>query len=202
MKELTKRQEEILTFIREFKEDKGYPPVNREIAAHFKISVKAAHDHIKALQKKGKITLVKGRSRTLECTQDNTYEKTRDIPLLGEVAAGIPIQAEENYNGSITVPSNLLGVGKEFFALRVEGESMIEAGILDGDIAIIQSQTTANNGDTVVARVDDGSVTLKEFYKEPNRIKLKPRNSALSDIYAKDVNILGKLHMIFRTYGS
>ncbi len=202
MKGLTKRQEEILAFIRKYKEENGYPPVNREIAAHFSISVKAAHDHIKALQKKNKITLVKGRSRTLECTPDSTLEKTRDIPLLGEVAAGIPIHAEENYDGNITIPSTLLHAQKKYFALRVEGESMIGDGILDGDIAIIQYQNTANNGDIIVARVGDKPVTLKRFYREPSRIRLEASNEKFIDIFSKDVSVVGKLHMIFRTYGS
>ncbi len=200
MKELTKRQSEILGFIREFKATNGYPPVNREVAAHFSISVKAAFDHLKALERKGMVTSAKGRSRTIECVSSDADEQFRKVPLLGQVAAGIPIDAEENRDSMITVPNTLLKANKEYFALKVDGESMVEAGIMDGDIAIVQKQVTANNGDTVVARVDDGNVTLKEFYRESNRVRLQPRNSEMAPIFSQNVAIVGKLHILYRSY--
>ncbi len=199
-KEPTRRQKEVLDFIREFKKEKGFPPVTREIAAHFKFSVKAAYDHIQALEKKGILTSTPGQSRTLELASNYEDEKVTEIPLLGNIAAGVPLDAEENVERLISVPTAILKSNKDYFALRVQGESMIEAGILDGDIAIIQRQVTANKKDTVAARVNGEGVTLKVFYPEPNRIKLEPRNSEMSPIFSQDVEVLGKLHMIFRSY--
>ncbi|MCA1949877.1 MAG: transcriptional repressor LexA [Treponema sp.] len=203
MKELTERQREVLSFISAFTKAHTYPPTIREIADHFSISVKGAYDHLSALKKKGYLRLADKRSRTIEVVQDKTeHEKTEQpiqIPILGTVAAGKPILAEENWEGTISVPPSLVKKQGEYFALNIRGDSMIEAGIMDGDLAVIEKRETAHNGEIVVAVVDD-AVTLKRFYKESNRIRLQPENSAYSPIYCQDVRVLGRLSCIIRSY--
>ena len=201
MKNLTKRQTEILSFIRKHIEEHKYPPTLREIGGNFGISSKGAFDHIKALEKKNKIRYNGKHSRTIEILEDadETEEKFVKIPLLGDVAAGIPILAEENFSGYIPIAKEILKNGK-YFALNVKGDSMLNAGILDGDIAIIQQRNHAENGDIIVARLNDEAVTLKRFYLENNRIKLKAENPVYPPIYTQNINILGKLHYIVRNY--
>jgi len=203
MKELTERQREVLSFISAFTKSHTYPPTIREIADHFSISVKGAYDHLNALKKKGYLKLEDKRSRTIEVVHnDSELEKTKqllEIPILGTVAAGKPILAEENWEGTISLPPAMVKKQGEYFALHIRGDSMIEAGIMDGDIAVIEKRETAHNGDIVVAVVDD-AVTLKRFFKESNRIRLQPENSAYSPIYCQDVRLLGKLSCIIRSY--
>lgn len=203
MKELTERQREVLSFISAFTKAHTYPPTIREIADHFSISVKGAYDHLSALKKKGYLRLADKRSRTIEVVHDKTeHERTEQpvqIPILGTVAAGKPILAEENWEGTISVPPSLVKKQGEYFALNIRGDSMIEAGIMDGDLAVIEKRETAHNGEIVVAVVDD-AVTLKRFYKESNRIRLQPENSAYSPIYCQDVRVLGRLSCIIRSY--
>jgi repressor LexA len=200
-KVLTSRQMEILEFIKTFLHTHKFPPTVREVAANFRISVKGSYDHIKALEKKGWLNSTLSKFRTLElvdeaaATQEASVQRIR---ILGNVAAGNPIFAEENYNGDIDVPARMLGKG-EYFALSVKGDSMKDAGILDGDIAIINRQSVAENGQIVVALLDD-SATLKKFYKERNRVKLKSENADYPPIYATDVRILGKLSCVIRQY--
>lgn len=200
MKGLTKRQKEILEFIKEFILLHKYPPSIREIAAAFGISSSGAHDHIKALVKKGEINFDAKRSRAIEVTSLSTgTEEILEIPLLGNVAAGMPLLAEENLEGYIKVAASTLKDGSHF-ALHVKGDSMQNAGILDGDIAVFMQKNTANNGDIVIARINDEAVTLKRFYKEKNRIRLKAENAVYPPIYSQNVRILGKLQYIFRKY--
>ena len=198
MKNLTKRQIEVLDFIRIFIESHKYPPTIREIAQNFKISVKGGYDHVKALEKKGVISCDTNRSRAIEIKSKNNDVEIISIPILGHVAAGLPVMATENFEGYITLPSDMLK-NREYFALIVRGDSMINAGILDGDTAIIQQNPTAENGEIIVAMVDE-AVTLKRFYKEKNRVKLKAENDAYSPIYTQDIKILGKLVKILRSY--
>jgi repressor LexA len=200
MKKLTARQEEILQFIRDYIETNKFPPTVRETAENFQISVKGAHDHLKALEKKSCIRCNSKRSRAIELLDQTprTELQTRSIPVLGHVAAGAPIFAEENYDGEICVPSGMLKAGK-YFALKVKGDSMTDAGIRDGDMAVIHQQNTAENGDIIVAMIDE-SVTLKRFFLEKNRVMLKPENPAYHPIYTKDVQILGRLATIYRNY--
>ena len=201
MKAPTRRQTEVLEFIKTFLLGHKYPPTIREIAGHFGISVKGAYDHVKALEKKGLISCDNNRSRAIEIISPEAEESDGDqiqVPLLGHVAAGIPLFAEENYEGSLSLPRSMVGNGRTF-ALRVEGESMTGAGIMDGDIAVFVQQAQVENGQIVVAMVDE-AVTLKRFYKEKNRIRLQAENPAFPPLYTADVRVLGRLVALIRSY--
>ncbi|MFA7566053.1 MAG: transcriptional repressor LexA [Alkalispirochaeta sp.] len=199
---ITARQQEILNFIISYIQDYKYPPTIREISENFAISTKGAHDHVKALEKKRRIRCDTGRSRAIEVLNPpetpSSVDEVREIPLLGNVAAGAPLLSVENQDGAVKVPASYLR-NKDYFALHVQGNSMIGAGILDGDVAIIEQQPVAENGDIVVAMVEE-SVTLKRFYREANRVQLKAENPAYPPIYTRDVRILGKLAHIVRSY--
>lgn len=205
MKSITARQTEVLNFIKSFISDHSYPPTVREVASAFSISVKGAYDHIKALEKKSYITCDNKRSRAIEvCDPDDFQNPVKEedivnIPLLGNVAAGLPLSAEENNDGYIPYPGSQLPKGNHF-ALTVQGDSMVGAGILDGDTAIILQQPVAENGQIVVA-VLNGAVTLKRFYREKERIRLEAENENYSSIYSSDLQILGKLVAVMRQYG-
>ncbi len=200
MKKLTERQEEVLSFIKEFINTNKYPPTMREIASSFQMTANGAYDHVKALEKKGKIHCDVKRSRAIGVI-DNEKEKEEiiDIPLLGNVAAGIPLFTEENFDGYIKIAASNLSTGTHF-ALIVKGDSMQDIGIMDGDTAIMIQKQTAENGDIIVAMVNDEAVTLKRFFKEKNRIKLKAENPVYPPIYSQNVRILGKLQYLIRSY--
>jgi len=183
MKDLTQKQKQILEFITNFVKEKNYPPSIREIADHFQITPKGAYDHLKAIEKKGFIKTEKNRSRAIELVKTNTdvdFDMIK-IPLVGRVAAGAPILAEENIEEYLTFPRSMIPANSErdIFALRVTGDSMIDAKINDGDIAIIKKTSTAENGDIVVALIDD-EATLKYFYKEKVKKEL--------NLYEKSIN--------------
>ncbi len=201
MKGLTKRQEETLDYIKVYIQNHSYPPTIREMAASFNISVKGAYDHIKALEKKGRIKCDGNRSRTIEILdkQAEPEPETIQIPILGKVAAGLPLLAEENFEGSLNMPANRFRSGS-YFALHVSGDSMQDIGILDGDVAIFMQKNTAENGDVVVAMINDEAYTLKRFYREKNRIKLKAENPVYPPIYTQNVKVIGKLKSIVRDY--
>jgi len=199
MKQLTPRQQEILDFLTGFIEKNSYPPTIRETAKAFSISVKGAYDHIKALEKKGVIKLQENRSRALEIvSKKESDDSVTEVPLLGTIAAGNPILAEENWKGSVRVPVEYARTGT-CFALRVQGDSMRDAGIRSGDLAIIEQRPTAENGEIVAALIED-SATLKRFFRENNRIRLQAENPDYAPIYTQDVRILGKLKAILRSY--
>jgi repressor LexA len=201
MKEPTKRQLEVLSFITGYLQDHAYPPTIRELADHFTISVKGAQDHITALKKKGFLKQEDKKSRTIELTKnsDNDNEFVA-IPVLGTVAAGRPILAEENREGYIRLSRTLLKKNSSYFALRVRGDSMIGAGIIEGDIAIIEQQNTVQNGEIAVFLLDNAA-TLKIFYRENTRIKLQPANPKYpATYYSHDVKVLGRLAHILRSY--
>jgi repressor LexA len=201
MKEPTQRQREVLTFISDYIKSHYYPPTIREVAEHFSISVKGAYDHVLALKKKDKLKLGGKRSRTMEVVrgeEDWGVEGFEEIPMLGVVAAGRPILAEENWDGSVPMHNSFLKKNKQYFALKVKGDSMKDAGILDSDTALVQKQNFARDGEIVVAVVDE-AVTLKRFFKEANRIRLQPENSDYLPIYSQDVKILGKLAYVIRS---
>jgi repressor LexA len=200
MKEPTRRQREVLTFIIDFIHSHSYPPTIREIAEYFSVSVKGAYDHVTALKRKGKLKFEDKRSRAMEVVRTSEeweYNNMVNIPILGVVAAGRPILAEENWDGNIPVHSSFLKKNRQYFALKVRGDSMTGAGILEKDTALFQKQNTAKNGDIVVAVVDE-KVTIKRFFKETNRIRLQPENPAHNPIYSQDVRVLGKLAYVIR----
>jgi len=202
MRKPTKRQEEVIGFIAEYIHTHAYPPTIREVADFFSISVKGAHDHLTALKKKGLLKQGDKKPRTMELVKSGEEEQDfREIPILGTVAAGRPILAIENMDGSIRFHKSLLKTGKDYFALKVCGDSMEEAGIMNGDTAVIEHQNMVRNGEIAVVMLDDDAVTLKTFYRESARIRLQPENSKYSPIYCSgDVRILGKLAHIYRSY--
>ncbi|MDR3139349.1 MAG: transcriptional repressor LexA [Treponema sp.] len=201
MKDLTQRQQAVLFFIAEYVNSHAYPPTIREIAEHFSISVKGAHDHITAIKKKGYIKQGDKSPRTLEIVKrgEDEREGVIEIPILGTVAAGRPILTEEDQEGSLLLPLSLVKKEKDYFALKVRGESMTGAGIVDGDMAIIEKQGMVLNGEIAVIVVDE-AVTLKRFFKERNRIRLQSENPEYSPMYSQDVRVLGRLAFIFRSY--
>jgi repressor LexA len=201
MKELTQRQKEILSFIAGYINQHNYPPTIREIGDFFSISVKGAHDHVTALKRKGVIKQVDKRSRTMELVGEGRASLNRlvEIPLLGTVAAGIPILSEENWDGTVQINDALLKKNRKYFALKVRGDSMVGAGIMDGDMAVIEKQSIAKNGEIVVAVMDE-AVTLKRFFKESKRIKLQAENANYPPIYSQNVRLLGRLVHIIRSY--
>ncbi|MDR2619455.1 MAG: transcriptional repressor LexA [Treponema sp.] len=202
MKEPTERQQEVLDFIAEYIRVHTYPPTIRELADHFAISVKGAHDHVTALKKKGLLRQGDKKSRTMELVNREGESDFMDIPVLGTVAAGRPILCEENRDGFISLPKTLLKRNTVYFALRVRGDSMEGAGIMDGDTAIIEQQNAVENGEIAVIMLDD-AVTLKTFYRESTRIRLQPENPKHSPIYCtNDVRILGRLAHILRSYNA
>lgn len=203
MKEITERQKEVLTFISQFTEDNVCPPTVREIGDHFGISLRAVQDHITALQKKGYITQTQKRSRSIRVLVD-MREKAPElyvgkVPLLGNVAAGRPLLSEENLDGYVNLTEPFVRPGKSYFALRVRGQSMINAGILDGDLAVVEQANTATDGQIIVAVIDD-AITLKRYYKEAGRVRLQPENPDFPAIYSTDVRVVGILSNIVRTY--
>jgi repressor LexA len=202
MKELTKRQKEVLSFIANHINRHSYPPTIRDIAEHFTISVKGAYDHVAALKRKNCLKQDGNRSRTMALTGNKEDENSKllaKIPVVGTVAAGIPILSEENWEGTLTLHRSLLKKNRIYFALKVRGDSMTGAGIMDGDMAAIEKQSAVRNGEIEVAVVDE-AVTLKRFYKESSRIRLQAENPAYKPIYCQEVRIIGRLAQIIRHY--
>ena len=203
MKQITDRQKEVFVFIENFTKENNYPPTVREISQHFEISLRAVQDHISALQKKGFISTEQKRSRSIRILDDKKQSVPKlfidKIPILGTIAAGRPLLCEENLNGYVNLTEPFIRPGKNYFALRVRGSSMINAGILEGDLAVIEQASSAVDGQIVVAVLDD-AITLKRFYKESSRIRLQPENPDFQAIYCQDVRIVGILSSIVRTY--
>ncbi len=201
-KHLTKRQQQIFDFILNEIHKRGYPPSVREIGKALKLSSSSTvHSHLSALQQKGLIRREPGKPRALEVFDFRETEsvatptQVRTIPLIGKIAAGSPILAQENIEDTLSLPAELTDEGT--FILIVEGQSMIEAGIFEGDYLVVRQQNTATNGDIVVALLGD-EATVKTFYKEKDHIRLQPENRAMKPIIAKDVVILGKAITLFR----
>ncbi|WP_039764399.1 MULTISPECIES: transcriptional repressor LexA [unclassified Caldicellulosiruptor] len=198
-KQLTKKQEEILEFIKKRIKEKGYPPAVREICEATGLkSTSTVHGHLTRLEKKGYIRRDPSKPRAIEIVDDDFYvhRNVIQLPLVGKVTAGEPILAVENIEDTITLPYDLVGT-EDAFLLRVRGDSMIEAGIFDNDIIIVRRQNVAENGDIVVALIDD-EATVKRFFKESNHIRLQPENKAMEPIIVKDVKILGKVIGLIR----
>ncbi len=203
MIELTKRQEEILDFIKNFMVKHGFPPTIREIGEALGISSPATiHAHLKNLETRGVIRRNDTKNRAIELLVKNEYEPQNeliiDVPLLGKITAGNPIEAIERPDEFFSLPSYLIPNNKEVFTLLVNGTSMINAGILDGDIVIVERKNTARNGEIVVAMTDDFEVTLKTFYKEQNHFRLQPENDTMEPIILPNVTILGKAIGLYR----
>lgn len=202
---LSSKQIEILTFIKKYISKNNYPPSIREIGANVGLNSPATvHVHIKKLIEYGYLRRQKNNHRLLELQVENEYENNKtdivQIPLLGKITAGNPIEAIENPDEYFPIPSQLIPQNSEVFTLRVSGESMINAGIHDRDIVIVKKQNTAKNGDIVVAMTDDYEVTLKTFYKEENYIRLQPENDLMTPIILNNVTILGKAIGLYRKF--
>ena len=197
METLTKRQNDILNYIKNYIVVHGYPPTIREIVKDLGLSSPATiHAHLANLEKKGFIKKEGTKNRAIELLVENEYAKPQDdliaeVPLLGKITAGSPIEAIENPDEMFALPSYLIPKNKEVFTLNVSGESMINAGILDGDIVIVEKRNTARNGEIVVAMTDENEVTLKTYYKEDGYFRLQPQNDTMDPIILNNVTILG-----------
>ena len=200
---LTRRQEDILNYIKNYMVSHGYPPTVREIGSALGISSPATiHAHLANLEQKGYIKRSKTGNRNIELLVPNEYEintkEVVNVPLLGKVTAGSPIEAIEMPNEYFSLPTYLIPNNKEVFTLNVHGTSMINAGILDGDIVIVERRNTARNGEIVVAMTDENEVTLKTYYKEDNYFRLQPENDTMDPIILDNVTILGKAIGLYR----
>lgn len=197
---ISKKQAEILEYIKNQIIQKGYPPAVREICAAVNLkSTSSVHSHLETLEKNGYIRRDPTKPRAIEIVDDEfnlTRREMRNIPMIGQVAAGQPILAEQNITGYFPMLSEQLPSG-DLFMLEVRGESMVNIGIYDGDRIIVQQTSTANNGDIVVALVED-SATVKTYYKEQGRYRLQPENDHMDPIYVDEVIILGKVVGLFR----
>lgn len=195
-KKLTKRQEEVLTYVKKYIADHGYPPAIREICAGVGLSSPATvFVHVKNLEKAGYIKSTNNKFRTIELLVDNEYlEKDDDVikvPLLGKITAGSPITAIEQPDEFFDLPAALMPKSGEVFTLHVSGESMINRGIFDNDYVIVKRQQSAKNGDIVVAMTDENEVTLKTFYKEKDHFRLQPENDTMEPLIFDNITILG-----------
>ena len=203
MEKLTKRQEDALNFIKTYIVSHGYPPTVREIADAIGVSSPATvQAHLESLADKGYIKKGSNKNRTIELMVKNEYLEENvnvvDVPLLGKITAGNPIEAIQNPNEYFSLPAYLIPKNKEVFTLKVSGESMINAGILDGDIVIVERRNTARNGEIVVAMTEENEVTLKTFYKEKDHIRLQPENDSMEPFIFDNVFILGKAIGLYR----
>lgn len=192
-------QQRILEYIKSEIQTKGYPPSVREIANAVGLkSTSTVHGHLTRLEKKGLLHRDAMKPRAMEVIGDPNFIRnaTTAIPVVGRVTAGQPILAEENVDEYIPIPDAMLGDG-EHFILLVRGESMIQAGIMDGDYVVVRKQQEANNGDIVVAMIED-SATVKRFYKEHGHFRLQPENPTMDPIYTDEVTILGKVVSLYR----
>jgi len=201
MSQLTKKQSEVLAFIREHLEENGYAPSYREIADAFGLSSPATiHGHVQSLIEKGLITNGEdGEARSIELVQEEEQGASIFLPLMGLITAGEPIEALQE-NETMAVPVDFVLDGANSFVLRVKGRSMIEDGILDGDFVVIERNPSPRNGEVVVALMDNAFATLKRFYRERNRIRLQPANSSMDPIYVQDCIIQGVVRAVIRKF--
>lgn len=200
MPTLTKKQKQILDFVTSYITKKGLSPTIEEIRKHFKLSaVSTVHQHIETLEKKGFIEKNGSSARGIELKKKNPYNLTK-IPLIGTIAAGQPIEAIETRNEDVMIATSSLKKPGDYYALKVKGDSMIDEGIFDSDIVIIKKQSVAENGQTVVAIIDDNEATLKKIYREKNRFRLQPANQSMLPFYRKEVEIRGVVVEIKRNF--
>lgn len=199
---ITPKQQEILDYLKKEILNRGYPPAVREICEAVNLkSTSSVHSHLETLERNGYIHRDPSKPRAIEIVDENfnlTRRELVNVPILGTISAGQPILAVENVEGYFPIPTEYMP-NTETFMLRVKGESMINAGILDGDQILVQKQNTARNGDFVVALIDD-NVTVKTFYKEDGHIRLQPENDFMDPIILPDVKILGKVIGLFRMF--
>lgn len=196
---LSKRQSEIFEFIKDEVKAKGYPPSVREIGEAVGLaSSSTVHGHLERLEQKGLIKRDPSKPRAIEIMDDSPKVATVNIPLLGKVTAGVPITTIENIEEYFPLPESMLTNDAHLFMLKVDGESMINAGILDGDKLIVRQQNTAYDNDIVIAMTDEDESTCKRFFKEDNRFRLQPENDTMAPIYLTNVIILGKVVGVFR----
>ena len=205
MEKLTDRQNDILTAIKKFEAEYGYPPTVREIASMVNLSSPATiHTHLTNLVNKGYLKKGNNKNRTLELLVPNELKNTNDtvatVPLLGKVTAGNPIEAIEMPDQYMDIPASLIPKRKEVFTLRVNGDSMVNVGIYDNDIIIVERKNTANNGEIVVAMTDENEVTVKRFFKEKDYIRLQPENDYMAPIILNNCTILGKVIGLYREF--
>ncbi len=203
MEKLTNQQEKMLDIIKKYVVNHGYAPTVRELCQEMNLSSTATVQvHLNNLEKKGYIKKEESKNRTIEILVDNEYEIKNEliteVPLLGKITAGNPIEAIERPDEYFSLPSYLIPKNKDVFTLLVSGESMINAGILDGDIVIVERKNTANNGEIVVAMTDENEVTLKTFYKEKDHFRLQPENDTMEPFIMDNVTILGKAIGLYR----
>jgi len=187
---LTKRQKEILDFLEGFLSENGYAPSFEEIARHFGYtSLATVHEHLENLKQKGYIRKSYNASRSLELVPSGTHAAAVELPLLGTVAAGYPIEAITD-NETVAVPEDFLSRGGEHYVLRVKGDSMIDEQIKDGDYVIVNARRTASNGEMVVALVGGESATVKKFYRENGRVRLQPANVAMPPMFYRESEVM------------
>ncbi|WP_146549266.1 transcriptional repressor LexA [Rummeliibacillus suwonensis] len=201
MKKISKRQEDILEFIKEEVRTKGYPPSVREIGEAVGLaSSSTVHGHLNRLESKGLIRRDPTKPRAIEILdQDNiTKQGVIHVPLVGKVTAGMPITAIENIEEYFPIPDFYGTSDDHIFMLEIMGESMIEAGILDGDYVIVKQQSTADNGDIIVAMTEENEATVKRFFKEDGYFRLQPENSSMDPIIVEKVSVLGKVVGLYR----
>lgn len=196
----TERQRRILEVIREFTEDRGYPPSVREIGERVGLSSSSTvQSHLKTLERRGLIRRDPTKPRALVPQNGPVHARGPEygvLPIVGKVAAGVPITAAENVEGEFVVPASFAR-HPESFMLRVQGDSMVEAAILDGDLIVVTPRPTAENGEIVVAMLE-GEATVKRFYREAGRVRLQPENRRMEPIYADDVSIIGRVEAVIR----
>ncbi len=203
MEKLTVKQNLVLDYLKRSIAKNGYPPTVREIGKALNLSSPATvQAHLNTLEAKGYIKRGDSKNRAIELLINNDYieSDTVDVPLLGKVTAGNPIEAIEMPDEFFTLPASMIPTKKEVFTLKVSGTSMINAGVHDGDIVIVQRQATANNGDMVVAMTEDNEVTLKTFYKEDGYFRLQPENDTMAPIILDKVYIVGKAIGLYRKF--
>jgi repressor LexA len=203
MTKLSKRQQDILQYIKVSVKEKGYPPSVREIGEAVGLaSSSTVHGHLARLESKGLIRRDPTKPRAIEILdlEEDTIprQKVVNVPLIGKVTAGQPITAVENVEEYFPLPERLAPSDEQVFMLEIMGDSMIEAGILDGDFVIVRQQQTANNGDIVVAMTEEDEATVKRFFKERDFVRLQPENSTMSPIILRNVSILGKVIGVYR----
>ena len=197
-KPATERQRRILEVIRAFTAEHGYPPSVREIGELVGLSSSSTiHAHLKALERRGLISRDPTKPRALRTENNSPAADALVLPILGRVAAGVPITAQEDVEGEFVLPAGFVPRASDGFMLRVQGDSMVEAAILDGDLILVRPQRSAENGEIVVAMLD-GEATVKRFYREAGRVRLQPENRALAPIYASDVEIVGRVEAVVR----